>query len=196
MAKGPRYRLSFRRRREGKTNYHRRIKLLRSKKYRLVVRCSIKHVTVQVVESLIKGDKILSQSFSKQLSKDFDWKYNLGNLPSAYLTGYLCGLRSKKEKIEEAILDLGIFVHDERVKAAFKGFLEAGIHVNHDKKWFGESLDERVTGLHIQNYAELLSKNDPSKYKKMFSKVLKNKADPLKIVDVFNKTKESMGKKV
>ena len=69
MARGPKYRISFRRRREGKTNYHRRLKLIISRRKRLVIRCSNKHTVVQVVEALIQGDKILSQSHSSQLEK-------------------------------------------------------------------------------------------------------------------------------
>jgi len=43
MATGPRYRVPFRRRREGRTNYHRRLRLLLSKKPRMV--CAEAHGT-------------------------------------------------------------------------------------------------------------------------------------------------------
>lgn len=49
MAHGPRYRVPFRRRREGKTNYHKRLKLLKSKKPRLVVRKTLNHHIAQIV---------------------------------------------------------------------------------------------------------------------------------------------------
>jgi len=191
MARGPKYRVPFRRRKEGKTNYHRRLKLIISRRKRLVIRCSNKHTTVQVVDALVQGDKILTQSHSSQLEKNFAWVHNPGNMPSAYLTGYLCGLRTKKSKIQDIILDIGIIVHNERIKAAFKGFLDAGIEVPHDEKWFPESLDERVNGSHIENYAKLLKKK-PAEYKKKFSKVLVKKGDPLKIGNDFEKTKKNM----
>ena len=196
MANGPRYRVPFRRRREGKTNYHRRFKLILSNKYRLVIRCSKRHTIVQIVESYITGDKVLVQAHSQQLEKLYKWKYNTGNQPSAYLTGYLCGMRAKKAGIEEAILDVGILVHDNRVKSAFKGVLDSGLQVNHDDKWFPESLEERVKGTHIQQYAEKLSKEDPKKYKAHFSEVLKKKADPKKIVSEFDKVKAQIAKLV
>jgi len=195
MARGPKYRVPFRRRKEGKTNYHRRLKLIISRRKRLVIRCSNKHTTVQVVDALVQGDKILAQSHSSQLEKNFAWVHNPGNMPSAYLTGYLCGLRTKKSKIQDIILDIGIIVHNERIKAAFKGFLDAGIEVPHDEKWFPESLDERVNGSHIENYAKLLKKK-PAEYKKKFSKVLVKKGDPLKIGNDFEKTKKNMVEKV
>ena len=195
MARGPKYRLSFRRRREGKTNYHRRLKLIISRRKRLVIRCSNKHTTVQVVDALIQGDKILSQSHSSQLEKHFAWVQNTGNMPSAYLTGYLCGLRAKKTKIQDVILDIGIVVHNERIKSAFRGFLDAGMEVPHDEKWFPKSLEGRVNGTHIEEYAKLLKKK-PSLYKKKFSKVLAKKGDPLKIVSDFEKAKKTMQEKV
>ena len=195
MARGPKYRISFRRRREGKTNYHRRLKLIISRRKRLVIRCSNKHTTVQVVEALVQGDKILSQSHSSQLEKQFAWVHNTGNMPSAYLSGYLCGLRTKKAKIQDIILDIGIIVHNERIKAAFRGFLDAGIEIPHDEKWFPKNLEERANGSHIETYAKLLKKK-PAQYKKKFSKILVKKGDPLKIVSDFDKTKKNMEEKV
>lgn len=58
----------------------------------------LKNTLVQIAESKVNGDLILAASDSKQLKKSYGWKYNLGNEPSAYLTGYLCGLRAKKSQ--------------------------------------------------------------------------------------------------
>ena len=196
MAHGPKYRVPFRRRKEGKTNYHRRLKLIISHRNRLVIRCSTKHTTVQIMESLVVGDKLLAQSHSSQLKKDFGWKFHSGNIPSAYLTGYLCGLKAKKAKIEEAILDVGILVHNNRVKAAFKGFLDAGIEVPHNENWFFEGIEDRIQGIHIRDYAKFLSKENPKYYKRHFAATLKNKADPGKIEDNFKKLKTEMENKV
>ena len=196
MANGPKYRVPFRRRREGKTNYHRRLKLVLSRRNRLIVRSSNKHTIVQVMESAVIGDKLLAQSHSTQLEKEFSWYFNTGNLPSAYLTGYLCGLRAKKAGIEDAILDVGILVHDNRMKAAFKGFIDAGVEVPHGEEWFSENTEDRIAGQHIADYATELSKEDSKKYKKLFSATLKKKGDPTKIVDQFKKVKTDMEKKV
>ena len=195
MANGPKYRLSFRRLREGKTNYHRRLKLIQSRRNRLVIRASNKNIVAQVIESKLVGDHLLAQSYSKQLNKEFNWVFNSGNLPSAYLTGYLCGLRAKKTGISDAILDVGILVHDNRVKAAFQGFIDSGVEVPHDEKWFSEQ-ESRFNGEHIQEYAQLLEKDHPKEYKKQFSTTLKNKGDPTKIVASWEKIKAEMEKKV
>lgn len=196
MAKGPKYRVPFRRRREGKTNYHRRLKLIQSRRNRLVVRSSNKHTIVQVIESKLAGDVVLSQGFSQQLAKEFGWNHNLGNIPSAYLTGYLCGLRAKKAGIDDAIVDVGILVHDNRVKAAVKGFLDSGVNVPVEESWFFNNLEERIKGVHIAEYAKLLKKENSDEYKKRFSAILKAKADPTKIDADFEKVKKEMESKV
>lgn len=186
MARGPRYRRPFRRRAEGKTNYHSRLKLLKSRKLRLVIRVSNNHVRVQVIKSKIEGDEILVSAFSKELTKNYGWKANTGNIPAAYLTGYLAGLRAKKENIQDAILDLGIFYHRNRVLAAFKGFLKSGIEIPYNEDFFPENLEEKINGSQIEKYAKYLKKNEPEKYEQMFSGYLnKQNIDPLKFSQNF-----------
>lgn len=187
MAHGPRYRIPFRRRKEGKTNYHKRLKLLKSRKLRAVIRASTNNITVQIVQSRLGGDKVMISAFSKELNKKFDWKANTGNIPAAYLTGYLAGIRSKNKDIEEAILDLGIFYHRNRTMAAFKGLLDAGIQIPHRNEFFPEGLEERLDGSHIENYAKILKKEDPEKYERIFSAYLDKKINPAKISDEFSK---------
>jgi len=197
MAHGPKTRVAMRRRREGKTNYHRRLKLVLSGKSRLIIRTSLKSTIVQVADAHIKGDIILAASDSKQLKKDYNWNYNSGNMPSAYLVGYICGLKAKKAGINECILDLGILIHKHRMLSAFKGFLDAGIKVPFGENFFSKAdLDNRINGTHIKNYAELLKKEDKEKYEKVFSVYIKNEIDPTKIVDDFNKTKKEIEKKI
>ena len=188
MARGPRYRRPFRRRVEGKTNYQRRLRLLKSRKLRLVIRASNNHVRVQIVESKIGGDKVLISAFSKELTSKFEWTANTGNIPAAYLTGYLAGLRAKKNKIEEAILDLGMFYHRTRVLAAFKGVIDAGIEIPHREAFFSDGMGEKINGSHIEKYAKLLKKDEPEVYEQVFSGYLKNKVDPSKISSYFNNT--------
>jgi large subunit ribosomal protein L18 len=198
MANGPRYRVSMKRRREGKTNYQRRLTMVLSGKLRLVIRATLNQTIVQVVEAHLQGDKILVCATTKHLNKLFGWQYDLGNMPSSYLTGYLCGLRAKKAGIDLCILDIGILIHRNRVIAAFKGFVDAGINVPHDaEKFFKKTnLKDRVNGTHIKNYAELLIKEDKATYEKQFSNYIKNKLDPKNIVDDFDKTKKAIEKKV
>ena len=189
MAKGPRYRRPFRRRAEGKTNYHRRMKLLKSKKLRAVIRVSNNHVTVQIVQSKLGGDKIIISAHSKELTSKYGWNANTGNVPAAYLTGFLAGTRAKKQNVEEAILDLGIFYHRNRVLAAFKGILQSGIKIPHNENFFPENIEEIVKGSHIEHYANLLKSEDPEKYEQVFSGYLqKNNINPQKISQLVSNT--------
>lgn len=197
MARGPRYRRSFRRRTEGKTDYHKRLKLLKSKKLRVVIRASNNHIIVQFIESKLGGDKVIVSAFSKELKSKFLWNINTGNIPAAYLTGYLAGLRAKSSGIEEAILDMGIFYHRNRVLAAFKGVLKAGLNIPFREKLFPESLDEKCNGLHIENYSKLLKNENPEKFERIFSGYLKKeKVNPLKISQIFSNTLEKIENQV
>ncbi|MGZ5563485.1 MAG: 50S ribosomal protein L18, partial [Halobacteriota archaeon] len=67
MATGPRYHVPFRRRREGRTNYHKRLGLLLSKKPRVVVRKSGCNLTVQLVEHSTVGDRTLTSASALDL---------------------------------------------------------------------------------------------------------------------------------
>jgi large subunit ribosomal protein L18 len=192
---GPKTRVAMRRRREGKTNYQRRLKLVLSNKLRLVIRSSVRSIIAQIVEAKLEGDKIIVTADSKQLLKLYKWPYNPANTSSAYLTGYLCGMLAKKAGVEECILDIGIMCHKNKVLAAFKGFIDSGVNVPFGDKFFENAhLDNRVTGEHIKNYATTLLKNNKEKYEKVFSEYIKNKVDPTKIVDDFKKVKKEIEK--
>ena len=156
MAKGPRSRVSFRRRVEGKTDYHKRLKLLKSRKLRAVIRASNNHIRVQIIKSVLSGDKILVSAFSQELTTKYKWKANTGNIPAAYLTGYLAGIKAKKNDIQEVIFDLGSFYHKNRVLAACKGIINSGISIPYREEFFPENFDDRIKGLHIEEYAKLL----------------------------------------
>ena len=108
MAKGPRYRVPFRRRREGKTDYHARRALVISGKPRLVVRGSLNHMTVQVVKAKPRGDEVIVSAHTKELVKNYGWKAHCGNVPSAYLVGLLCGLKALAKGVKDVILDIGL----------------------------------------------------------------------------------------
>ncbi len=192
MAKGPTYKLPPRRRREGKTNFQSRKKLLMSKKNRLVIRVSNKNTNIQFIKSKVGGDLVLTSASSKELVKNFGWQLNTGNLPAAYLTGYIAGLRAKKKNINNTVLDLGIISHFHRQLAAFKGVLDAGIEIHHKETFFPEVFEERINGSHIQEYAKILTA-DNELYKIRFSNYLK-KIDPLKITNIFNETLDEIKK--
>ncbi len=188
MARNARYRIPFRRRREGKTNYHLRRRLVRSNRIRAVVRVTNSHCLVQFVKAQITGDITLSASHSREL-KNFNWNSSTSNIPSAYLIGLLAGLKAKKTGISTAILDIGLNppVYGSRVFAALKGIVDAGIEVPHSNKIFPD--DNRLNGTHIADFAKLLKENDKELFDKQFSNYIKQKLDPVKVPQIFDKTK-------
>ncbi len=192
---GPMYTVPFRRKREGKTDYRLREKLLKSKKTRVAIRKSNKHVIVQFIESRLGGDLTHVQVKSVNLKK-YGWNVATSNLPAAYLTGYLAGLLAKKNGINEAIFDIGLNtrVYGTRIYAALKGVIDAGVDVPHDPVIF--PAEERIKGEHVAKYAELLKKEDKDKYNRQFGLYLKQKVKPEKLPDLFEKTLSAIKKSV
>ncbi len=107
MARGPRYKVPLRRRREGKTNYRKRLKLLLSRKPRLVVRITNRRVIAQIVEYAPEGDRVVVGVDSAML-REYGWKGDLNNTPAAYLTGILIAKKALQKGIGEAVLDIGL----------------------------------------------------------------------------------------
>ncbi len=151
MATGPRYKVAFRRRREGRTNYHVRYKLILSKKPRVVVRRSNANTTIQLVIAEQKGDKTLLTVNSRELS-DFGYTLPTGNIPAAYLTGLLFGKKMLALGQNEGIADIGLHASTKggRIYAAIKGVVDAGVNVPHNPEIFPD--EERTRGEHIKEH--------------------------------------------
>ena len=185
---GPLYRVPFRRRREMKTDYQQRKRLLKSGKIRFVARPTNKQVLVQFIESKVGGDKTFVQTQSTELKK-FGWEIATSNLPAAYLTGYLAGKKALKAKIKEAILDIGIHSANAgtRIFATLKGVVDAGVEIPYNEIMLPS--EDRIQGQHIMTYAKLLAKEDKEKYAKHFSKYLAANVKPEDLPKLFKATK-------
>ena len=184
MAQGSNYKVAFRRRREGKTDYAARINLIDYEKSRLVVRISNTQATVQIVDYAPEGDITIASAVGKQLS-DYGYLGNTSNITGVYLTGYLCAKRALSKGIEYAILDIGLKspIKGSKVFAALKGAVDAGLEVPHGDFIFPE--DERIRGEHIVNYAESL---DDEELAKKFSKYLERGLQPADLPENFDET--------
>ena len=141
--------IQYRRKREGKTNYNTRLKLLLSRKPRLIIRKSLNNIYAQIAEYDQKGDKIIVAANSKELKK-LGWEEHPSNIPSAYLVGLLIGKKAKEKGINEAVLDIGFNMSSKgsKIYSCLKGAIEAGLNVPHSDKVLPD--DERVLGKHIQ----------------------------------------------
>lgn len=149
MSVGPRYRVHFRRRREGKTDYRVRLRLLKSGAPRAVVRFSGRRVRVAIVRYDPFGDRVVAAAESAELARVGFPAASFASTPAAYLTAYLAGLRSKSAGAESAVLDTGIRHPTEggRLTAALKGLLDSGVTIPHGEGGFPSA--ERLNGAHL-----------------------------------------------
>lgn len=186
MARGSSYRVPLRRRREGKTDYQARKALVLSGKPRLVTRSTVKNVVAQIVVAKPRGDEVLVAAHSRELKK-YGWKAPTANVPAAYLTGLLCGLKAQTEGVKEAILDIGLIAPTKGAKvfAMLSGFLDAGVDVPHDEE---KMVKERMEGEHIAEYGKSLGVGSEI-YSAKFSKYLEQKLSPEKLPEHFAKVK-------
>jgi len=186
MARSSRYRVQLRRRRERKTDYQARKALVISGKPRLVARSTLKNTVVQFTVAKPHGDEVLASAHSTELVKKYGWKAPTGNVPAAYLTGLLCGLKAKAKGVKEAILDIGLVAPTKgsKVFAVLGGVLDAGVEVPHAEE---KLVEERARGDHIVRYAKSLG--SPEDYAPKFSVYLANKLPPEKLGEHFAQVK-------
>ncbi len=155
-----------RRRKENKTDYLKKLKMLKSGKPRLVVRKTNRYVILQYVESNEAQDRVVLGLTSKILLKH-GWveskKGSLKSLAAAYLAGFAMGKKIVKKKLETPIIDLGMVrnVHKSRIYGVVKGLVEAGVKIKHNAKVFPE--DEKlkdIEGIEIEKIKSGIEKND------------------------------------
>ncbi|CAN3373075.1 hypothetical protein DIURU_005302 [Diutina rugosa] len=136
-----RFQTPFRRRREGKTDYYQRKRLVtqhkakyNSPKYRLVVRFTNKDIIAQIVSSQITGDVVLTAAYAHELPQ-YGIKFGLTNWSAAYAVGLLVARRAlKKLGLDETYAGVeeveGEFELTEAVEDGprpFKVFLDIGL---------------------------------------------------------------------
>lgn len=138
--------MPYRRKRQGRTDYKKRLNLLKSGLPRLVVRTSNKNTHLQLIEYLPDGDKVIATARASELPAH-GWKGNAGNMPSAYLAGVLL---AKKAAVKgDVIADIGLQKHHKggRLYAAIKGAIDGGLSVRASQDVL--PTEERVKGVHI-----------------------------------------------
>lgn len=188
MAQGSNYKVAFRRRREGKTDFAARMKLVDLNKSRLVVRVSNANTIVQVINVGENGDETIVSAHSKELNK-LGWLAGNKNTSAVYLTAYLCGKKAVAAGVEYAVADIGLKspIKGAKIFAAVKGAADAGLDVP-----YGESIvptDDRINGEHIANYAESL---DDEELNKKFSQYLAKGLQPTDLPKHFEEIKNKI----
>ncbi|AEO63565.1 b7b674fd-676f-45e0-bd93-a552f9ba4750 [Thermothielavioides terrestris] len=139
-----RFQTKFKRRRQGKTDYYARKRLItqaknkyNAPKYRLVVRFTNRDIITQIVTSEINGDKIFASAYSHEL-RAYGIQHGLTNWAAAYATGLLLARRVlKKLGLDEDFVGVeepdGEYKlteaaeTDDGERRPFKAFLDVGL---------------------------------------------------------------------
>ncbi|XP_065917917.1 large ribosomal subunit protein uL18-like [Dysidea avara] len=136
-----RYQVKFKRRREGKTDYYARKRLViqdknkyNTPKYRMIVRFTNKDIICQIAYARIEGDVIIAAAYSHELP-NYGIKVGLTNYSAAYATGLLLARRlltkynlADKYSGQEDVNGEYYSVEDNTEgPGAFRAFLDAGL---------------------------------------------------------------------
>nr|AJS12873.1 large subunit ribosomal protein L18 [uncultured archaeon] len=177
--------VTYRRKREGRTNYKKRLLLLQSRTPRLIIRKTNKQILLQIAEYSPNGDKIICGTNSDALKK-IGWNYACNNLPACYLAGLLLGKKALAKKVKAAILDAGLQtpVAGSRIYAALKGVIDAGMSIPASEEVFPS--EERLSGKDIASFF------DSNKNPAQFSGSRKKDVDIRKITQDFGTFKKKI----
>ena len=146
----------LRRLREEKTNYKKRGTMLMGKRDFITVNITNQNTQVQILKPEMTGDKVVSSAHSRYLIEK-GWKGSRKSVSAAYLTGYLAGKKALGQGAKDAILYTGTKKYTQRMAAALKGVIDAGVDVPANEETFPPA--DRINGDH------LTVKNDISKIK-------------------------------
>ena len=121
--------------------------MLMGKRDFISINSTNENTQVQILKPEITGDKVIASAHSRFLLKD-GWKGSRKNIPAAYLTGYLAGKRALSKGIDNAIIYSGTRKYTQRIAAAVKGIVDAGLSVPSDNETFPP--EERINGEHLK----------------------------------------------
>jgi large subunit ribosomal protein L18 len=143
-----------RRQKECKTDYHKRIKLLKGNSPRIVFRKTNKYVVCQYVTSKQAQDKVEMGISSKDLL-NYGWPKefagSLKSISASYFLGLLMGKKITQKKLEKPIIDFGMIrnIHKSKIYAFLNGLNDAGIGIKCEKELF--PTEDRIKGKHMKN---------------------------------------------
>jgi len=182
-----RYQVKFKRRREGKTDYYARKRLViqeknkyNTPKYRLIVRFSNKDIVCQIAYARLGGDIVVTSAYAHELPR-YGVKLGLTNYAAAYCTGLLLARRHlKKLKLDETyqgVTDVDGETYNvesqEGQPGAFRCYLDVGLsRTTTGARIFGAMKGAVDGGLDIPHsetrfpgYDDEAKKYDPAQHK-------------------------------
>ena len=137
----------LRRIRNEKTNYNQRKRMLIGHRGFITVQISNENTQVQIHQPELKGDKVISSAHSRFLIQK-EWKGSRKSIPASYLTGYFAGKKALEKGTSSAILYSGTRQYTQRMAAALKGAIDAGLKIPADEKTF--PTNDRINGEHLK----------------------------------------------
>jgi len=181
--------VKFRRRREGLTNYRKRLALVASGLERVVVRKTNRRILGQLIKYEEKGDKVVASADSNELLK-YNWP-SRRNKPTAYLTGLLLAKKAKSKG--EIILDIGITapVKNSIPFVFAKGCVDGGMKL----RGKFEVKEDSCNSSEISKYAEILKK-DNAEFKRQFGAYVDKGVAIEALPKIFNEVKAKILQKV
>ncbi|EHH61739.1 hypothetical protein EGM_19822 [Macaca fascicularis] len=203
-----RYQVKFRRRREGKTDYYARKRLViqdknkyNTPKYRMIVRVTNRDIICQIAYARIEGDMIVCAAYAHELPK-YGVKVGLTNYAAAYCTGLLLARRNKNDLLNYAkrwILEFD----KEFEEKAYERFLNLQLrnkivgHFGNTKRFPGYDSESKefnaevhrkhIMGQNVADYMRYLMEEDEDAYKKQFSQYIKNSVTPDMMEEMYKK---------
>ena len=143
------------RRKENRTDYHKRLNILKGAIPRIVLRKTNRYLIAQYVSSKEAQDKVEFGRTSKKLL-NYGWpesaEGSLKSISASYLTGLLFGKQIiKKAKEKSPIIDFGMMrnLHKTRIYSFVKGLVDAGVHIRYKKDVFPS--EENIKGKQMKN---------------------------------------------
>merc|ERR1712139_98814 len=193
-----RFQVKWRRRREGKTDFYARKRLINQEKnkyftpkFRLVVRFTNRDIIAQIVSAKIVGDEVLTSAYAHELQK-FGMPGKLG-LADKYAgaeevdgNAFIVDEMDDGPRPFKAVLDVGLkrTTTGSRSFGVMKGAADGGLLIPHNEKRFpgfdreSKELDaevhrEHIMGEHVAEYMRLLEEENPGKYEQQFARYIK-----------------------
>ncbi len=113
----------------------------------VTIQISNQNTQIQIHKPKITGDEVVSFAHSSFLIKK-GWKGSCKNIPACYLTGYFAGKKALGKGTNSAIMYSGTRKYTQRMAAALKGVIDAGLDVPANEETF--PAEARINGEHLK----------------------------------------------
>ena len=180
--------LDFRRRREAKTDYNKRLSIIKGNLDKIVIRKTNRRIIGEVIRYGEGGDQVIAYVDSGLLASKYNWP-SRSNRATAYLTGLMLAKTVKEKKLDkntEYVLDIGLSspVKNSIPFVFAKGCIDGGLKLRS-----GIEIKEEIYNYSNTEYAKKVMQEGKSKE---FGKFVK---DGVKVEEL-GKRFEEMKKKI